>query len=66
MKREEIIEKVETLLHYHYNELNKYSNRNHIKSIAQRALAQLDALFIILDEEWDGYDEWFNKFYPYI
>ena len=64
MTREEIIRKGEDQLAYTYNNV-KLENISHseIVSFADKGLAQLDMLFYILDEEYENYDIWFNKFY---
>ena len=67
MTREEIIEKGEKQLQHTLARLERGGNpTSHIKDIASMGLSQLDMLFIILDEEWDRYNYWFNKFYEYI
>lgn len=66
MSREEIIAKVENQMQHTLDELNKYRNRDNIKVLARMGIAQLDTLFVILDEEWEEYDEWFNKFFEYL
>ena len=59
MTRNEIIEKGEKQLQYTLNRLEKGC------TTSSKALAQLDMLSYILDEEWDKYDYWFNEFIKY-
>lgn len=66
MTREEIIEKGEKQLQFTLDKLERGGITNsHIADIANRGLHQLDMLFLILDEEYERYDYWFNKFLKY-
>lgn len=67
MTREEIIKKGEAQLSFTFNRIERdgvVSSEANI--IAWEGIAQLDMLFFILDEEWNGYDVWFEKFHKYI
>lgn len=67
MTREEIIEKGERQLQFTLDRLEKGGiPTSHIQDIANRGLHQLDMLFLILDEEYENYDYWFDKFFKYI
>lgn len=67
MTRGEIIEKGERQLRFSLDRLQRGGNPTlHIKIIASDALAQLDMLFLILDEEYENYDYWFDKFFEYL
>ena len=61
MTREEIIEKGEKQLQYVLDKVIEYNSEEH----AKMGLYQLDMLFYILDEEYENYDMWFNKFMEY-
>lgn len=68
MTREEIIKKGEKQLDFTLNKLEKGGvPTTQISDIASRGLAELDMLFLILDEEdWGKYDYYFDKFYKYV
>lgn len=66
MTRSEIIEKGERQLQFTADRLLKGNSTTIKKTIADEGLAQLDMLFLILDVNYEKYDYWFNKFYPYI
>ncbi len=66
MTREEIIKKGEEQLQYTYNQVLKGNSKTIKKDWADGGINQLTMLSYILDEEYERYDEWFNKFYPYI
>lgn len=63
MTREEIIQRGEKLLEYIYGQaISRYNTRIEVKDYARKGLAQLDMLFYILDEDWEDYSVWFDKF----
>lgn len=67
MTRKEIIVKGEKVLQLKLDKLEKSENSgSNICTIAREGLAHLDMLFLILDEEYENYNYWFNKFYQYI
>ena len=67
MTRAEIIEKGERVLQFTLDRLERGGNpTSYIKDIANRGLIQLDMLFLILDEEYEKYDYWFDKFFEYL
>ena len=66
MTREEIIAKGEEQLQYTYNQMIKGNSRTITSDWANGGIDQLTMLSYILDEEYEKYDEWFNKFYPHI
>lgn len=62
MTREEIITKAEEQLQYTLEQATIYNSENWAKD----GLAQLTMLDYILDEEYEGYSKWFEKFIAYI
>lgn len=66
MTRNEIIEKGEKQLQFILEKLERGGIPNsHIKELAHKGLVSLDMLFLILDDEWERYDYWFDKFLKY-
>ena len=61
MTRAEIIEKGERQLQYILDQAIKYNS----KTWAKTGLDQLTMLDYILDEEYEHYSKWFNKFMEY-
>ena len=66
MTRTAVIEKGERQLQFRINQLEKEDTLSGKKEIAQKAFASLDMLFIILDEDYDRYDYWFDQIYDYL
>lgn len=63
MTREEIIKKGEKLLEYTYGQaISRYSTSVEVKDYAKRGISQLDMLWYILNEDWEDYGKWFDKF----
>lgn len=66
MTRKEIIEKGERQLQYTYEQLLKGNSATIKKSLADGGINQLEMLSYLLDETYEKYQEWFDKFYSYI
>ena len=65
MSREEIIEKGEKQLRYVYDQMMKGNSTTVKKSWADGGINQLEMLSYLLDEKYERYAEWFDKFYEY-
>ena len=66
MTRKEIIEKGERQLQFRMNQLHKEDTLSGKKEVAQKAFAQLDMLFIVLDEKYSRYNYWFDQIFEYL
>lgn len=65
MTREQLITKGEKQLKYIQDRMNEAKTKENKEHWSAKGIAMLDMLFILLDENYENYNSWFENFFYY-